>query len=143
MNEFVTWATLATYGGSLAMVIAITQLIKNIPSLIKVPTQIISYLLALIVLIFATAFTQGLTPDNVALIAFNAVIVSLGANGGYSALNKLFGTPDGTIYVDKLQEAKDVFTILVDDIDELQKKHNVQFKVQMGRHDEHINDTIE
>ena len=37
--EFTTWGILATYAGALAMVMAITQLTKNIPWIQRIPTQ--------------------------------------------------------------------------------------------------------
>ena len=89
--EFMTWEALATFAGALAMVTAITQLIKNIGFIAKIPTQIVSYVLALLVLLPAYFFTDQLTASNAVLILFNAVLVSLGANGGFDAVKKLLG----------------------------------------------------
>lgn len=89
MNEFLSWDTLATYGGALAAVAALTQFTKEIPGIKKIPTQLWSYILSLLILFPATAFTVGLTWQSAVLILFNAAIVSLAANGGFNAIKKV------------------------------------------------------
>ena len=89
MNEFTTWANLATYGGSLAMVLVFTQLTKEITK--KIPTQLWSYILSFGVLLTATYFTGALTVESGVLLMFNAAIVSLAANGGFEAVQRLLG----------------------------------------------------
>lgn len=89
--EFVTWEVLGTYAGAIAMVGVITQLTKNIKYISVIPTQIWSYILALVVLYTANFFMDQLTVSNAVLILFNAVIVSLGANGGYEGITRLIG----------------------------------------------------
>ena len=88
--EFVTWELLGTYAGAMAMVGVITQLTKNIKFISAVPTQLWSYILALIVMYAANFFLGLLTPSNAVLTLFNAVLVSLGANGGYEGITRLF-----------------------------------------------------
>jgi len=84
MQEFFTWAMLGTYAGAVVAVTLITQLIKE--WLKSVPTRIVSYVIALVVLLAAAAFNNALTLADGALCLFNAVIVSLAANGGFEAL---------------------------------------------------------
>lgn len=91
MSEFINWATLGTYGGALAMVMVLTQFTKNLGFTKRMPTQIWSYILAFVVLILANAFTTGLTLDIATQTIFNAVVVSIAANGGYSAVTKATG----------------------------------------------------
>ena len=86
MNEFFTWTTLATYAGATAAVGLITQLIKGLGFIDKIPTRITSYAIALVVLLAATFFTGGLTLEAGALCVINAVVVSLAANGAYDAV---------------------------------------------------------
>ncbi len=88
--EFVSWELLGTYAGAMAMVGVITQLTKNIKFISAIPTQIWSYVLALIVMYTANFFLGQLTLSNAILILFNAGLVSLGANGGYEGITKLF-----------------------------------------------------
>ena len=90
--EFVTWELLATYAGAMAMVGVITQLTKNIKYISEIPTQLWSYILAVVVLLCANAFIGNLTVSNGVLIIFNAALVSLGANGGYEGLMRVFTT---------------------------------------------------
>lgn len=84
MQEFFTWAMLGTYAGAVVAVTLITQLVKE--WLKAVPTRIVSYVIALAVLLLAAAFNGSLTLADGALCLFNAVIVSLAANGGFEAL---------------------------------------------------------
>ena len=86
MNEFFTWTTLATYAGATLATSLITQLIKGVGFIDKIPTRITSYAIALVVLLAATFFTGGLTLEAGALCVINAVVVSLAANGAYDAL---------------------------------------------------------
>lgn len=95
LTEFVPWASMATYSGALVMTLAFTQLTKGLKIIEKIPTQLWSYILALFVLTCANTFTVGITMNIFFQCIFNAGVVSLGANGGYSAgqklIEKLFG----------------------------------------------------
>lgn len=86
MQEFFTWAMLGTYAGAVVAVTLITQLVKE--WLKAVPTRLVSYVIALVVLLAAAAFSNALTLADGALCLFNAVIVSLAANGGFDAVSK-------------------------------------------------------
>ena len=88
MNEFFTWTTLATYAGATLATSLITQLIKGVGFIDKIPTRITSYAIALVVLLAATFFTGGLTLEAGALCVINAVVVSLAANGAYDAVTR-------------------------------------------------------
>ena len=87
--EFFTWNILGTLAGAMFAVAIITQIIKELPFIKAIPTQVVSYVLALGILIAAQAFTEGLTASTAALAAVNAAMVSLAANGGYEALKRL------------------------------------------------------
>ena len=85
MNEFVTWQTLGTYAGAVMMVTLITQFLKQTP-LGKLNAQLLSYVIAVLILIGAEAFTGGtVTVQGVLLCLINAVMVALAANGAYDA----------------------------------------------------------
>lgn len=80
----VTWAQLATIGGAAMATMLIVQLLKlPIDKVWKIPTRIIVFVIAAIILTLATYFTQGLTADTALLTLINAVIVALTAMGGY------------------------------------------------------------
>ena len=88
MNEFVNWNTLGTYAGAVMMVALITQFVKQIKILEKVNSQIISYVIAVLILIGANAFADGnnlVTAQGIILCFINAVMVALAANGAYDA----------------------------------------------------------
>ena len=88
MNEFLTWQMLATYAGATIFTGIVTQFIKGASFLQKVPTRLMSYIIAAVALIAGTAFTAGLTIESGALCLVNAFVVSLASNGGYELLKK-------------------------------------------------------
>ena len=80
----VSWEQLATIGGAAMATMLIVQLLKlPLDKVWKIPTRIIVFLIAFIVLGLATYFTTGLTWNTALLTAINAVIVALTAMGGY------------------------------------------------------------
>ena len=80
----VTWAQLATIGGAAMATLLIVQLLKlPLDKVWKIPTRIIVFVIAAIILTLATYFTQGLTWNTAILTLINAVIVALTAMGGY------------------------------------------------------------
>ena len=91
---FFDWATLGTFAGALAAVTLITELIKEVPGIAKIPTQFVSWVLGIVVLLLASAFTGSLTAQSAILCVFNGAMVSLAANGGYAALKRVIsGNP--------------------------------------------------
>lgn len=83
-TEPFTWEQLATIAGATLATLLIVQLLKlPLDKVWKIPTRIIAYVIALIIMIVATHFTIGLTWSNAGLAAINAVIVALAAMGGY------------------------------------------------------------
>ena len=92
---FFDWSYLGTFAGALAAVALITELIKDMPILKKVPTQFVSWALAFVVLLLAQLFTGTLNAQNAILSVLNGAMVSLAANGGYAALKRVMsGTSD-------------------------------------------------
>lgn len=79
-----TWAYLATIAGATAATLLITQFLKfPIDKVWKVPTRFLVYIIALIIMLAATAFTTGITLDNFPLCILNAFIVAMAAYGSY------------------------------------------------------------
>ena len=87
--EFFEWSMLGSYAGAIMAVSVITEIIKDIPGIKKIPTQLMSYVLAFIVLICAMFFSGNFSMQGAALAVFNAALVSLGANGGYEAIQRV------------------------------------------------------
>lgn len=83
-TEPFTWEQLATIAGATLATLLIVQLLKLPLDMVwKIPTRIVVYVIALIILLLATIFTTGLTVNTGILTAVNAVIVALAAMGAY------------------------------------------------------------
>ncbi len=86
MNEYFTWEAIATYAGAVLAVTLITQFIKGIGFIDKIPTRITAYVVAVVVMTAAMFFTGSFSWANLVLNFINAVIVALAANGAHDAL---------------------------------------------------------
>lgn len=83
-TEPVTWEQLATIGGAAMATLLIVQLLKlPLDKIWKIPTRIVVFFIAFVVLVLATYFTKGLTWNTALLTVINAVIVALTAMGAY------------------------------------------------------------
>lgn len=89
--SFFDWTTLGTFAGALAAVALLTELTKTLPGVRKIPTQLFSWLLGVGVLMLAAWFTGTLSGQSAVLAVFNGAMVSLAANGGYTALKRVLG----------------------------------------------------
>lgn len=79
-----TWEQLATIAGAATATLLIVQLLKlPLDKVWKIPTRIIVFLIAAIVMLLATYFTQGLSWNTALLTLLNAVIAALTAMGAY------------------------------------------------------------
>lgn len=87
MTEFFTWQMLATQAGATIATALLTQALKG--ALHNVPTRLLSYGIALLVLLAANYFLGTLDVSTGFLLVINAVVVSLASNGGYDAFAKL------------------------------------------------------
>lgn len=87
MNSFLSWGMMATFAGASAVTALFTQMLKNV--LTKLPTQWLSYIIAVVLLVVTTAATGGWAqPWTVwALVPLNAAMVSLASNGAYQAMD--------------------------------------------------------
>ena len=82
--EAFTWEYLATIAGATAGTLLVVQLLKlPLDRLWKIPTRILVYGIALIIMLLATVFTVGINVESGVLTAVNAVIVALAAMGAY------------------------------------------------------------
>lgn len=85
INDYFTWGLLGTYSGAILAVTLITQFVKGIGFIDKIPTRFVSWVIAVVVLILAQLFTSSLTFSSAALTLINAVVVSLASNGTFDA----------------------------------------------------------
>lgn len=84
VGEPLTWTYLATIAGAAAFTLLIVQFFKApLDKVWKIPTRVFAYIIALAVMLVATAFTSGLTADTVLLVASNAFIAATSAYGAY------------------------------------------------------------
>ena len=79
-----SWESLGTLAGATAATLMIVQLIKApLDRIWKIPTRLVAYLVALMLLLAAQAFTKGLDAQGTALSAVNAAMAALSAYGSY------------------------------------------------------------
>lgn len=134
MNEFVSWEMLATFAGAVLIVSILCQFTKGICSIDKIPTQIWSYILSLIVLYPAMFFTGQLNGETAVLTIFNGILVSIAANGGYSAVLRILGkNTDGELLIDDSDPNKDIYRLAVGSLDGLADKNTVTLQVKTGQ----------
>ena len=90
--DFFDWTYLATYAGCTAATVAVVQLVKE-----RIPwaTQIVSYFVALVILMVASLATGVYEWQGLALVPLNAVVVALTANGAYSAAQRVSSKDTG------------------------------------------------
>ena len=83
------WASLGTIAGATAATLMIVQLIKApLDKVLKIPTRLVVYAIALIIMLLAQIFGGGLTAESAVLAAINAVMVALSAYGAYEVTFK-------------------------------------------------------
>lgn len=83
-TEPFTWQYLGTIAGAAAATLLIVQFIKApLDRVWKIPTRVLAYVIALIIMLVAAAFTGGLTPENALLAVVNAFIAAMTAMGAY------------------------------------------------------------
>ena len=69
VGEPLTWTYLATIAGAAAFTLLVVQFLKApLDKVWKIPTRVFAYVVALGVMLVATAFTTGLTVDNALLV---------------------------------------------------------------------------
>lgn len=82
-----TWEYLATVTGAAAIVMIIVQLTKGLLDKVwKIPTTLYAYVLAVVTMLVATAFTTGLTVSAGLLTLFNGWIVAATAAKSYDVM---------------------------------------------------------
>lgn len=91
MNEFVTWEFLLSFGGCMAATALLTQFVKKMDFLKNVDTQIISCVVAILVLIVSQIATGTFTWTNFALDFVNGVVIAFASNGVYDATKTIMG----------------------------------------------------
>lgn len=73
----------------MAAVLTLTQFTKGLGILKKLPTRLLSYIYAVVIMLAAEFFSGMLTLSSAALLPFNAIIVATAASGGYDAMRSV------------------------------------------------------
>lgn len=86
MDNFFTWEYISSYAGTVVAVMIITQFIKGVGFIDRIPTRFTSYVIALVIMTAAMCFTAGFSWRAFAIVPINAVVISLAANGAYDGI---------------------------------------------------------
>lgn len=87
ISEPLTWENLATVGGCAAFVLLFVQVTKRMmDALLPMPTELYAYVIAVITMLAATAFSAGLTVSNGLLTLFNGWLVACAAKRAYDLM---------------------------------------------------------
>ena len=79
-----TWPYLASIAGAAAFTLLVVQFLKApLDKIWKIPTRVFAYIIALLTMLVATAFTTGLDIQTALLAVVNAFIAALTAYGAY------------------------------------------------------------
>lgn len=79
-----TWQYLASIAGAAAFTLLVVQFLKApLDKVWKIPTRVFAYIIALLTMLVATAFTTGLDIQTALLAVVNAFIAALTAYGAY------------------------------------------------------------
>lgn len=89
LSEFLTLEAILTFSGLLAVVGVFTEMFKRIGFLVSVPTQLTSYVIALLTLVLGNIALGTFSFPNLLLMVINAGVVSLAANGGYDIVSSV------------------------------------------------------
>ena len=88
MESFFIWQTLMTYSGATLATTLVTQFLKEIPFVSRVPARVLSYFTALVMILAATFVMTGLTWRDAVMAFINAAAVALAANGAFDAIRE-------------------------------------------------------
>ena len=89
MQDFFTWEMVGTFAGATLVCGLVTQAIKEIGLLKRLPTRALSWIIGLLVLTCTQLATGAFTPVNLPLTILNALGISLAANGGFDGITSL------------------------------------------------------
>ncbi len=88
MNSFFSADMLMTYSGATLAVTLVTQFLKGIRWVDRLPTRVVSYVIALCIIIVSAFARGGVRWHEIVLALVNAVVVALAANGAFDAVKK-------------------------------------------------------
>lgn len=84
MNEFINLSYLGSLTGCVAVVILLTQFLKEIiDKYVRVPTKYVTFIFSLLTLLAYQLGTGTFSFKNIYILLLNSIIVTLTAAGGY------------------------------------------------------------
>ena len=89
MENFLTWDVLLTFSGCVAGTVLVTEFLKKIVD--RIQTQLVSFVISALILVVGHLATGTFAWAETPLYLVNAVAVSLSANGGFDAIERVFG----------------------------------------------------
>lgn len=91
MTEFLTWDVIGTFVGFASAVALLTEFSKVFKFLEKIPTQIVSFVIAIIIMTVFKLATGEFKAVDIVLYVINSVGASLTSNGAYDAVERIIG----------------------------------------------------
>lgn len=86
-GDFVTWNSIMSYAGAVTLTTIMTQFFKQIPGINKMNSQLLAFIIAVLLLETATVFSGGWAFETAVLSLVNGVVVALASNGTYDAIS--------------------------------------------------------
>ena len=87
LNEFFTWEYLATFAGCMVATGLVTQMVKgSLDKVVSIPTQLLAWMVAVVILVLAQLFTGTLTVSTGVL---NGIAVASATSGTISGVKRL------------------------------------------------------
>ncbi len=87
MNSFFDYSMLLTYSGTTLAVTLVTQFLKGMRAIDRLPTRAVSYITALVLMLCTRLVSGVLDWREYLLVPVNAVVVALAANGAHDAIS--------------------------------------------------------
>lgn len=81
MEQFLTWEVLLTFSGLVGTVYMGVEFTKEMPLIKKIKTQYWSWIIAFVLLIVSNLVVNNFKYQDILLHIFNAMAISLSANG--------------------------------------------------------------
>ena len=90
MKELFTWEYLATFAGCMVATGLVTQMLKGLlDKVVSIPTQLLAWMVAVVVLVLAQLFTGALTLDTGVLSLLNGIAVAAATSGTIDGVKRL------------------------------------------------------
>ncbi len=90
LSEFFTWEYLATFAGCMVATGLVTQMVKGaLDKVVSIPTQLLAWMVAVVILVLAQLFTGTLTVSAGVLSLLNGIAVASATSGTISGVKRL------------------------------------------------------